>query len=239
MDVMNPQNVKNISWAVIAVAFVVGMIVIVLLVSKTIESIANPTAVEINKTFTEFIGVARGDTGNRLLVAEVENLEMAEMTAVKRYRFLFSDEEVSVRASQQVLFRYYIDIDEKWEVEVRGDLVKVRAPRIQPLLPPSPRNETLKVEVSANGSFWKPVDPGSVEEVRSDAIASLAQFMNLRAMDKAKVELVEDKAKSAIRNFVTRWVVRDERLRNYDFLVIYGNDRAVEVKRTEFAVLAP
>lgn len=235
---MNPQNVKNISWAVIAVAVVVGMVVVVLLVSKTVESIANPTSVEINKAFTEFIGRAKGDTGNRLLVAEIENLEMSEMTAVKRYRFLLSDEEIAVRASQMVLFRYYIDIDEQWDVEVRGDLVKVRAPRIQPLLPPSPRNETLKVEVSAGGSFWKPVDAASVEEVRTDAIASLAQFMNLRATDKAKIELVEEKAKLAIRNFVTRWVVRDERLRNYDFLVIYGNDRAVEVKRTEFAAVS-
>lgn len=232
---MAPENVKNISWAVMAVSVVVGTVVVALLVSKTVESVVSPASVEITRTFSEFIGRVKGDTGNRLLVAEIENVEMCEMTAVKKYRFLFSDEEVAVRASQQVLFRYYIDIDGAWDVEVRGDLVKVRAPRIQPLLPPSPRNETLRIEMSAGGSFWKPVDAGSVEEVRNDAIASLAQFMNLRAMDKAKLDLVEDKAKAAIRNFVIRWVARDERLRNCDFLVIYGNDRAIEVKRSEFA----
>ena len=230
---MNPVNVKYISISVITITLVFGLFsVLYIAVPKAINATAFSSECNITKICTEMIGSIKSDTGNRLLVAEVKNVEVCEINAIREYKFFRANEDVRIRVSEMVIFRYYINIDEKWDIDVRGDLIKVKAPKIQPLLPPSPMNETLKIETNINNSHWLTPSPENIDDVKNDAIRSLSEFMNLRSMDKEKMDMAQEKAKEPIRNFVLKWIVKDERLKKFDFIIIFGNNSFVEINKS-------
>lgn len=139
----------------------------------------------------------------RIELAKINQIEIFERSSqVKLFWDHFNLPEVVVRATIPVEYRYYVDLDSQWNIELKDNFVSVLAPRLRPGTP-SPDISNLKFEVQ-KGSLFR--NEGKVAEALQK---DLSQMLSVRA--EQSMTKVRDTAREQIASLVRQWLVSESR----------------------------
>jgi len=149
---------------------------------------------------TRFISYAAEMSGTSYLqFATLEETEVFERT--DRQTVLWGQlalPDVVVRAEAPVQYTYYLDLDEPWELDVEGGLIRVRAPAI--------RYNTPSIDVS---HIRYEVTDRSVLRDEDEALENLRKGLSALSRERARenVALVRELGRKKTREFVRNWLL--------------------------------
>jgi hypothetical protein len=103
-----------------------------------------------------------------------------------------------------VTYRYHVRLNDPWQLDVRGQVCSVQAPRLRPTLPPALHTERLEKRVQ---SGWLRFDAREQMEALE---RSLTPAVSARASDPATVVLVRERCRRQVAEFVRDWLLREE-----------------------------
>ena len=106
-----------------------------------------------------------------------------------------------------VTYRYHIRLDEPWRLEVSGQNCIVHAPRIRPTLPPA--IDTAGLERSSESGWLRFNESDRLEELERGLTAALSE----RAADEAHLDLVRERCRSSVADFVRSWLLMEDQWR--------------------------
>lgn len=139
----------------------------------------------------------------RIELAKINQIEVFERTSqVKLFWDHFNLPEVVVRATIPVEYRYYVDLDSQWLIEMKDNFVSVLAPRLRSGTP-SPDISNLKFEVQ-KGSLFR--NEGKVAEALQK---DLSQMLVVRA--EQSTTKVRDTARERIASLVRQWLTSESK----------------------------
>lgn len=142
----------------------------------------------------------------RVELAKINQLEVFERSSqVKLFWDHFNLPEVVVRATVPVEYRFYVELDEGWQIEMKDNTVNVIAPSLQAGTP-SPDISKLKFEVQKGSLFRNEVKVA--EALQKD----LSEMLKQRALQ--SVALVRDTARGQVTSLVKQWLVSESKNAN-------------------------
>ncbi|MEL7059278.1 MAG: hypothetical protein AAGN46_04530 [Acidobacteriota bacterium] len=160
--------------------------------------------------------------GGRLEVAAAEIIETFERTDARR---AFWDAvplgTTEVKIQVPVTYRYVVGLDDGWEITRRGTVCVVRAPELQPTLPPAIHTDRLFSEARASGLR------GDAEEQLAQLQRSLTPRLSVRAASPGHKDLVRDEARRTIATFVRAWLLAEDAWREdlfHSVVVIFPDE---------------
>jgi hypothetical protein len=151
------------------------------------------------------------------------NLEVA--TATARETFTRTDERrilwdlislgqtvTEIRAD--VTYRYHVSFNEQWDIETSGQNCIVKAPPLQPSLPPAIHTETMEKRTQ---SGWLRFDAEQqMAELEKAITPTLVQY----ASDPRHLGLARETARTTVAEFVRRWLLKEDHWRTDRFRAI-------------------
>jgi hypothetical protein len=118
------------------------------------------------------------------------------------------------------VFRYHILLKDEWRLDTHGNVVLVHAPRIHPTLPVA--FDSSRMERRAERG-WARLDTGKeMAELEKTVTEHLSKVAH------TKVDLVRDKARETVAEFVKAWLVRNDHWCKDRFgviKVVFANER--------------
>jgi len=166
----------------------------------------------ITSTFIFAIPNFVPDGGARLELAAFETVETLRITDELRVGWDLVSlgmtmSEISVRAT----YRYHLRLDEPWRLEVDGQACVVHAPRIRPTLPPA--IDTATMERRSESGWLRFNEDEQMEELERGITAALSH----RAADSAHLELVRERCRREVAEFVRSWLLMEDHWRSDRF----------------------
>jgi hypothetical protein len=110
-----------------------------------------------------------------------------------------------------VTYRYHLRFDEPWLLEVRDHDCVVHAPMIRPSLPPAIHTDRMEKRVS---SSWLRFDDAEQLEALERTITPT---LSTRAADPDHIDLVRDRSRIQVANFVRSWLLLESHWREDRF----------------------
>jgi hypothetical protein len=126
-------------------------------------------------------------------------------------------------------FRYHLDMDKDWKIEVKDNSCIVHAPALEPSLPVAFETDQMEKE-SAQG--WARFD--GVEQM-DKLEKGITSTLNARAKESKKMDVARAMARDVVARFVRRWLLNSDQWQKDRFTsitVIFANDEKVELKPT-------
>jgi len=180
----------------------------------------------ITNTFISAIPSFAPDNGMRLEVAAFETVEILRITDELRVGWdLVSLGTTASEISVAVTYRYHVRLDEPWRLEVEGQSCVVHAPRIRPTLPPA--IDTGRMEKRSDSGWLRFNEDEQMENLERGVTAALSE----RAVDSAHLELVRERCRRRVAEFVRSWLLLEDHWRSDRFrsvTVIFADETAPE-----------
>lgn len=180
----------------------------------------------ITKTFISAIPSFAPDNGTRLEVAAFETVEILRITDELRIGWdLVSLGTTASEISVMVTYRYHVRLDEPWRLEVEGQSCVVHAPPIRPTLPPA--IDTGRMEKRSEGGWLRFNEDEQMENLERGVTAALSE----RAVDSSHLELVRERCRRRVAEFVRSWLLQEDHWRSDRFrsvTVIFADEAAPE-----------
>jgi hypothetical protein len=238
-------TVRAFRWPLVAVVLVLVAYLAVVQVSRSFresgqaavdtvrgvgESAVNIAAAfksgSISTTFTAAIPKFAPDSGTLLELAAFEATETLRSSDELRIAWdLIPLGTTTAEIRVPVTYRYHIRLDEPWRLEVRGQNCIVHAPRIRPTLPPA--IDTAGLERSSDSGWLRFDGDDRLEELERGLTAALSE----RAADEAHLELVRERCRTAVADFVRSWLLFEDQWRPDGFravTVIFADEEELE-----------
>lgn len=166
--------------------------------------------------------------GMRLEVAALEATETIVRRNERRALFdLVPLGEAVTEIRVPVTYRYHLSFEHTWLLDVRDGVCHVRAPAIQPTLPPA--IDTAGMEKRIDGSWLRFDEQQMMEELER----SLTARLSARAGSPGRIEIVREICRKRVAEFVREWLLAEQQ---------WGDDRIVAVEvvfADEQAILVP
>jgi hypothetical protein len=159
----------------------------------------------ITTTFVSAIPRLVPDGGSKLELAAYEITET--LTRTDDRRIFFNMVPLGSTVSEirvPVTYRYHLRLDEPWRLEVADGVCTVHAPAIRPTLPPAIHTDRMEKR-SASG--WLRFDE---EEQMAALEKSLTPVLSDRAADRDHLELVRERCRRRVADFVENWLLLEE-----------------------------
>jgi len=124
-----------------------------------------------------------------------------------------------------VTYRYHLRLDEPWRLEVDGQSCVVHAPPIRPTLPPAIHTGGME-KYSASG-WLRFNEDEQMEELERGITATLS----VRAADAAHIEMVRERCRLGVADFVRSWLLLEDHWRADRFRsvrVIFADETEAE-----------
>jgi len=148
-----------------------------------------------------------------LEVASSKQTEVLERSNARR--FLGIDLGTNqARMTVPVTYRYHIRLYDTWELHIVGGTLIVCAPEIRCSLPPAIHTNEIQETAARGWARSSPVD--LLEELRRDLTPVLSKYAN----DHRRLELVRDKCRESVAEFIRRWLENEGRWRQGKFTAI-------------------
>jgi hypothetical protein len=180
----------------------------------------------ITSTFVSAIPSFAPDSGARLELAAFEAVEILRRTDELRVGWdLVSLGTTVTEIRVPVTYRYHLRLDEPWRLEVDGQACVVHAPRIRPTLPPA--IDTGGMEKYSTSGWLRFNEDEQMEELERGITAALSE----RAADSAHLELVRERCRREVAEFVRSWLLMEDHWRSDRFrsvTVIFADEAAAE-----------
>jgi hypothetical protein len=113
-----------------------------------------------------------------------------------------------------VTYRYHLRLDDPWKLTVREQACLVEAPRVRPSLPPAIHTDGMERH-SQRG--WLRFN---VEEQMSELERSITPTLIVRASDPDHLELVRERCRTRVAEFVRTWLLHEDHWRPDRFRAI-------------------
>ena len=123
-----------------------------------------------------------------------------------------------------VTYRYHLRLDEPWQLEVNEHSCIVHAPRIRATQPPAIHTDRLEKRIE---SGWLRFDD---DEQMSALERSITPTISARARDPHHLELVRERCRLEVADFVRSWLLAEDHWREDRFssvTVIFADETAV------------
>jgi hypothetical protein len=189
----------------------------------------------ITTTFTAAIPRLVEDGGMNLEVAVLESTETFRRSDERRVLFdlvNLGTNETEIRVP--VTYRYHIQLDDVWYVDVDDHACIVRAPPIRPTLPTAIRTDRMEKRSSRG---WLRFD---VDEQMEELERSITPTLDERAADGDAIALVREPARRRVAEFVRNWLLVEDHWRSDRFrsvTVIFADEDLPEAERPEPTVV--
>jgi hypothetical protein len=159
----------------------------------------------ITTTFVSAIPRLVSDGGTRLELAAFEATETLTKTDDRRVFFDLVPLGATVSEIRvPVTYRYHLRLDEPWRLEVSDGLCVVHAPAIRPTLPPAIHTERME---KRSDSGWLRFDE---DEQMAALERSLTPALSERARDPDHLELVRERCRRRVAEFVRSWLLLED-----------------------------
>lgn len=113
-----------------------------------------------------------------------------------------------------VTYRYHLRLDDPWQLETRGAVCAVRAPRIRPSLPPALHSDRMEKRSEAG---WFRFDALQQMETLE---RSLTPTLSARAGSVENLAFVRETGRRRVAEFVRDWLLREDHWRADRFRAI-------------------
>lgn len=169
----------------------------------------------ITETFVAAIPRLAPDDGLKLELAALEATETFTRTAEQRAFWELVPLGTTVSEIRvPVTYRYHLRLDEPWRLEVYEHTCVVHAPPIRPTLPPAIHTDGLEKRTQ---SSWLRFD-GDLQ--MQELERSLTPRLELRAGNADHLELVRDRCRRRVAEFVRHWLLAEDHWRDDRFRAI-------------------
>ena len=128
----------------------------------------------------------------------------------------------TVQIQAPVTYRYHLCLREPWHLELKQGCLLVKAPVIQPSLPPAIHTDQLTT-LAVRG--W---GRGSTGELMTALQQSLTPTLNQYAGDARHLELVRPQCRASVGEFVQLWLERDGRAARINRITVVFADEATK-----------
>ena len=180
----------------------------------------------ITNTFISAIPSFSPDSGARLELAAFEAVEILRSTDELRIGWDLiplgtTVTEIRVPAT----YRYHLRFDEPWLLEVNGQSCVVYAPEIRPTLPPA--IDTGRMEKFSDRGWLRFNEEEQMEELEHSITAVLSE----RAADSRHLEMVRERCRLELAEFVRSWLLIEDHWREDRFrsvTVIFADEVTAE-----------
>lgn len=180
----------------------------------------------ITTTFVAAIPRLVPDGGTLLELAAFEATETISQTDDRRVFFDMVPLGSTISEIRvPVTYRYHLRLDEPWKLSVSGGICVVRAPSIRPTLPPAIHTDGME---KRSESGWLRFN----EDEHMEALErSLTPTLEQRASDPDHLELVRERCRRRVAEFVRSWLLMEEQWGSGGFThveVIFADETADE-----------
>jgi len=166
----------------------------------------------ITTTFISAIPSFTADSGAKLELASFRATEILRKTDERRVAWdLFSLGTTVSEIRVPVTYRYHVRLDEPWRLEVEGQNCVVHAPRIRPSLPPA--IDTGGMEKYSDRGWLRFNEDEQMEGLER----SLTEVLSGRAADATHLEMVRERCRLAVAEFVRSWLLVEDHWRKDRF----------------------
>lgn len=189
----------------------------------------------ITTTFVASLPKPDGENGPLLELASFEAVETLKRTDERWTLFDLVSLGTNVTEIRvPVTYRYHIRLHDPWRIETRGRACVVTAPAIQPTLPPAIHTDRLEKR-SERGllRFDLGAQMAALER-------SLTPTLTAYARRPERIELVREKCRGRVAQFVRAWLLREDYWRADRFSsvsVVFADEVAAVVPRPPTLVL--
>lgn len=184
------------------------------LVSRTVES-AGETAKEVAKIFrpTEIVSTfnewrelnATATDGNILEVATAESPERFSRTSnVAMFGRVLPGTTTVSEITVPATYRFHIDLNDEWNLVADGKRLLVMAPAVRPSLPVAFDTAKVQKKTQSGWARWDGAD--NLAALEKEITGKLAE----RASQPATIEKIRDEGRSAVAQFVRKWLLDKE-----------------------------
>ncbi len=180
----------------------------------------------ITNTFISAIPSFAPDSGARLELAAFEAVEILRSTDELRIGWDLIPLGTTVTEIRvPVTYRYHLRFDEPWLLEVEGQSCIVHAPLIRPTLPPA--IDTGRMEKYSDRGWLRFNEDEQMEELER----SITGVLSERAADSRHLEMVRERCRLELAEFVRSWLLledhwRDDRFRSVT--VIFADETEID-----------
>lgn len=162
----------------------------------------------ITTTFKSSVPSFAPDGGARLEVAAFEVLEIFRSTDELRIGWdLIPLGTTIAEIRVPVTYRYHLDFDDTWLLEVEGQSCIVHAPLIRPTLPPA--IDTGRMEKHSERGWLRFNEGEQMEELER----SITSVTSERAADSQHIELIRERSRLEVAEFVRSWLLTEDHWR--------------------------
>ena len=166
----------------------------------------------ITNTFISAIPSFSPDSGARLELAAFEAVEILRSTDELRIGWDLIPLGTTVTEIRvPVTYRYHLRFDEPWLLEVEGQSCVVYAPGIRPTLPPA--IDTGRMEKFSDRGWLRFNEEEQMEELEHSITAVLSE----RAADSRHLEMVRERCRLELAEFVRSWLLIEDHWREDRF----------------------
>jgi len=159
----------------------------------------------ITTTFVSAIPRLVPDGGTLLELAAFEATETISRTDDKRIFFDLVPLGATVSEIRvPVTYRYHLRLDEEWTLSVTGGVCVVQAPPIRPTLPPAIHTDRME---KRSESGWLRFNE---DEEMETLLKSLTPTLVKRANDTDHLEMVRERCRKQVGEFVRSWLLLED-----------------------------
>lgn len=172
-------------------------------------------AFQTGRITTTFIAAIPGfspDTGVKLELASFQATEILRTTDERWVAWDLIPLGTTVTEIRvPVTYRYHLRLDEEWRLEVEGQSCVVHAPRIRPTLPPA--IDTGGMEKFSDSGWLRFNEAQQMEGLER----SLTGILSERASDPLHLEMVRERCRLEVAEFVRSWLLTEDHWREDRF----------------------
>ena len=194
------------------------------------ELVDQATHVSMTQSFVSSLPMISDAGSGRLELASVERQEILRdedtlMILGNRLSLGTSVAEIKV----PVIYRYYVSLDDPWQMEIKEGVCHVMAPRLRLSLPPAIQTQHMEKKVQ-NG--WARFNASQkMNEMEKQLTPTLVQY----AADEHLMTQVRDQSRKTLSRFVQQWLLQTGQVRGEkapDFVQIQFGDEAISWSET-------
>ncbi|MBT5928019.1 MAG: DUF4230 domain-containing protein [Verrucomicrobia bacterium] len=171
---------------------------------KTLERlVSGATSVSIKESFLAGIPEISDAGGGRLELAKVdrvESLKSEDRLSVFWNHISLGTSTAEIRVP--VTYRYYVNLDDVWDIQTNGPVCHVQAPRLRTMLPPAIHSH--RMEKRSQNGWARFGSDDQLDTLEKDLLPTLVQY----AEDEAVMVLVRDQARKSLTRFVRHWLLQ-------------------------------
>ncbi len=155
----------------------------------------------VTESFLAAIPKIQNSGGGKLEVATAEAVETFQRSDERRVLWdAFSLGTTVSEIQVPVTYRYHLRLEDPWRIEVSGPICTVYAPQIRATQPPAIHTERMRKRVQEDLLRFDGDDQMTILE------KSITPRLRQMAQNPQHIDLVRDKARETVREFVRQWL---------------------------------